>query len=213
MRGIYAITNILTDTVYYGQSGFLTKRLGEHRLKLSKNIHANPKLQSSWNKYGKDAFVFTPIQIIEDTNIDLTPIEKKYKDGAYSLGLKIFNILEPGNPPMSGRHHTQEAKTKIAKGNKNKILSDFTKSKIAKANKNKIVSNETKKKLSDINKGKKYRLGFKTSEETKKKLSELHTGIPCSEEAKKKFSDLYKGKNNEQRHIESIIRKNETRQN
>jgi hypothetical protein len=180
---------------------------------LNKNIHGNPKLQASWNKYGKNAFVFAPLQLVEDITIDLTPIEKKYKDSAYFLGLKVFNLIEPGNPPMSGRRHTQETKIRISKGNKNKIRSDLTKSKISNANKNKIVSNETKKKLSDINKGNKYRVGFKTSEETKKKLSKSHIGKPCSEESKNQSSKFFRGKNNEQRHIESIIRKNETRKN
>jgi group I intron endonuclease len=95
MRGIYAITNILTDTVYYGQSISMKQRINKHLSELHRNKHRNTYLQNSWNKYGKDAFVFTPIQIIEDKSIDLTLIEKKYKNSAYSLGLKLFNIREP----------------------------------------------------------------------------------------------------------------------
>jgi group I intron endonuclease len=168
MRGIYTITNIITDTVYYGQSGNIERRLKKHFYNLKVNKHANPHLQSSWNKHGKDAFIFAPIQIMEDKNIDLTPIEKKYKDGAYSLGLKIFNIREPElKAPLSeetkqkisknrkekykgkksywfGKHHTEETKNKISKsriGNKWSVGN--------KSNTGRIFSKKTRKRMSE----------------------------------------------------------------
>lgn len=112
MRGIYAGTNILTDTVYYGQSGNIYRRIKDHINHLNNKNHSNFHLQASWNKYGESAFVFAPVEIVEDNTIDLTPIEKKYKDNAYSLGLKIFNMIDPGEPPMLGRHHTTQSNKK-----------------------------------------------------------------------------------------------------
>ena len=87
MRGIYAITNIVSDTVYYGQASQMQDRLSNHRLALRKNIHENPRLQNSYNKYGEDAFIFTPIYVVKEKQIDLTPIEKKFIEEAYFLEL------------------------------------------------------------------------------------------------------------------------------
>ena len=175
MRGIYAITNILTDTVYYGQSGNIRQRIYSHQSTLKRNIHKNPHLQASWNKYGEKAFVFAPIQLIEDVTIDLTSIEKKYKDNAYSLGLKLLNIKEPDpTAPLSeetkkkisiyqkGRKHSTEQNKKQAlfmKNNKhalgckhteemNRKNSERGKGKTPPSPKGRILSNETKRKIS-----------------------------------------------------------------
>lgn len=118
MRGIYAITNILTDTVYYGQSIVMAHRLSSHRWALNKNKHGNLHLQRSWNKYGKDAFIFTTIKIIEDKKVELTSIEKKYKDNAYNLGLNIFNIADP-EKPLEPSLELRKRRSERMKGNKN----------------------------------------------------------------------------------------------
>lgn len=90
MRGIYAITNILTDTVYYGQSVRMGKRLSEHKRQLTLGGHSNPHLQASWNRYGKNAFVFAPIHPLPEG--DMTAREKRCIDEAYGMGLNVFNI-------------------------------------------------------------------------------------------------------------------------
>lgn len=178
MRGIYAVTNILTDTVYYGQSVNIGERLKKHRFMLDGNYHDNIHLQRAWSKYGKDAFVFTPIRIVEDITVDLTPIEKKYKDNAYFLGMKVYNISDPEKPPS----YSQEARAKIAASRRGKKMSDKTKRKLSEINTGKIASLETRKKISDAGKGRIF------SKEARNKIGQAHKGKTISKEMRKKIS-------------------------
>lgn len=61
--GIYKIHNILNNKVYVGQSLNIERRWESHINKLNKNNHHNAHLQSAWNKYSKNNFVFTIIEI------------------------------------------------------------------------------------------------------------------------------------------------------
>lgn len=54
--GIYCITNILNNKKYIGSSVNLERRLKSHFYNLRTNIHKNPFLQSTYNKYDKDIF-------------------------------------------------------------------------------------------------------------------------------------------------------------
>lgn len=120
MKGIYAITNTLTDRVYYGQSKDCENRLRVHERALRGNYHHNPILQASWNKNGSKCFVFS---LILSVATDLTRLEKKFISEAYSIGLKPFNIADPeapttfyGNKNGLGYRHTPEAREKISAG-------------------------------------------------------------------------------------------------
>jgi group I intron endonuclease len=146
MRGIYSITNVVTNTIYYGQSIDINRRLTDHAYLLRKNEERNKHLQHSWNKYGKEAFEFKPIEVVEDTTIRLSPIEKKYIDGAPELGLKIFNVANP----IDCSDISLEVRKKISE------------SKIGKPRPDMI--------------GNKYTLGHKLSEEHRKKVSIALTG-------------------------------------
>ena len=64
--GIYKIINIINNKIYIGSSVNLYKRKKEHFNKLKKNIHKNIHLQSSYNKYGEENFIFEIIEYIED---------------------------------------------------------------------------------------------------------------------------------------------------
>src|ERR1035441_7110926 len=121
LRGIYAITNILTDTVYYGQSTNIEQRLRSHRSALSRGNHHSQWLQRSWNKHGPGAFTFTPVRLV-DTD-DLTVHEKLCIDGAYEIGLRLFNlrIAEPSNG--TGVVHTAETRAKMSKTRTGRRLS------------------------------------------------------------------------------------------
>lgn len=63
--GVYLIFNIITTQVYIGSSATsrgIAQRFIQHRHTLRNNKHGNSKLQRSWNKYGENAFLFTPIE-------------------------------------------------------------------------------------------------------------------------------------------------------
>ena len=68
--GIYKIENIITGDFYIGQSINLKNRKHKHFYTLKKNNHFNIHLQNSYNKYGKESFIFQVILYCEpfDTN-------------------------------------------------------------------------------------------------------------------------------------------------
>lgn len=92
---IYKIINNVTGEKYVGQTTNFSRRISEHKEKLNKNIHINPKLQASWNKYGEENFS------IEKQQFDLTKeelnnkeIEEIKKEDSYNNG---FNLTQGGD--------------------------------------------------------------------------------------------------------------------
>lgn len=78
MIGIYKIENTINHKVYIGQSVDIEMRWNEHLYALTRNLHENHHLQSSWNKYGAKAFTFS---IIEECELShLTDREQYYID-------------------------------------------------------------------------------------------------------------------------------------
>lgn len=114
LRGVYAITNVLTDTVYYGQSVNMVKRLRGHAIALGLGRHENQYLQRSWDRHGERAFVFTPVYLIP--NGDLTSREKSCIDGAHAMGLKTFNLCVAMPSNKTGVRSTDATRAKISAG-------------------------------------------------------------------------------------------------
>lgn len=64
--GIYKIYNKQTHQYYIGQSVNVKNRLNTHRQELRKGKHINKKLQSAFNEYGEDNFIFKKIHDCEE---------------------------------------------------------------------------------------------------------------------------------------------------
>lgn len=114
--GIYRIDGP-NSKVYIGSSTHIGNRWRKHRSQLNKNQHGNPKLQNAWNKYGKDAFKFSIVEIIEDAskllyyeqiwlNILFTSLDERDE---------ILNIVRFAGNTL-GRKHTDESRRNISKG-------------------------------------------------------------------------------------------------
>lgn len=165
--GIYAIVNVVTKKFYIGSAVKLNNRKNNHLCNLKIRKHKNKYLQSSYNKHGKEIFVFKVLEYVKDKNL-LVDIEdiwiKQYKP----LGV-LYNIREEASSNLGIK------------------LSEETKKKISEVNKGKIISNEVKKKMSEANKGKKY------SDATKHKMSLAKKGKPLSNEHKNKISNANLG--------------------
>lgn len=65
--GIYTIINTISNNRYVGSSVNLYNRQNMHMWSLKVNRHKNPHLQASYNKYGKDAFIF---ETLEECNVE-----------------------------------------------------------------------------------------------------------------------------------------------
>ena len=66
--GVYTITNLINNKIYVGCAFKIKRRIRAHYNSLKNNKHRNGRLQNSWNKYGKENFIF---EILEECTIDL----------------------------------------------------------------------------------------------------------------------------------------------
>jgi len=112
LSGIYIITNIKNGKQYVGSSVNIKYRFTRHKQMLRDNMHKNPKLQASYNKYGKDLFFYTIVELVEQLE-NLLNREQYYMDKLNPW----FNVCKiAGN--VAGLKHTKETIEKCIAANK-----------------------------------------------------------------------------------------------
>lgn len=99
--GVYQIKALHSGEVYIGSSTNLEKRKKDHFRFLRYGTHDNPKLQASYNKHGKDNFVFEILLFCEPENC--LELEQEHFDRLFPH----FNIVMiAGKPPSrKGKTH------------------------------------------------------------------------------------------------------------
>lgn len=203
--GIYGIRCKVNNKLYIGSTLRLDSRCHAHFHRLRNNIHPNSHLQSAFNKYGEDNFVYFTIE--ECPKEILLKNEdwwiKKYQTLDRNFG---YNKKEAARPL-----HSEETKRKISLSKIGHSTSEETKEKMSIAklgikhseehnkkigigNLGKKMSEEAKRKISIAQKGKQHNLGNHHSDETKQKISDKHKGKTLSIEHKQKLSDSHKNK-------------------
>ena len=159
--GIYCIENIVNKKKYIGSSINVYKRRNRHFSELKMLKHKNSKLQNSYNKHGKDKFIFYVLELVEDKN------ELIFKEQFYIDSMKPeYNINLIANSSL-GVIRSEETKEKIRQANlglehpewRNKIKSE------AQGGDNhwtqkKVFSDDSKTKMSESKK-KLYQDGYK----------------------------------------------------
>lgn len=109
--GIYTIYCIVNNKYYVGYSKNLKKRIGQHKLRLKKNIHQNIFLQNAYNKYGKDTFEFEILETCEEQY--LCSLEHYWCNMLNTHNDKYgYNIL-PTHPNAKNSGHSLETKNKL----------------------------------------------------------------------------------------------------
>lgn len=215
--GIYIIYSKESKKCYIGQTRkSFSHRWNKHKSSLNLGKHGNQHLQSAWNLYGPQNFIFMPIKLIEKcASCEIFSRAEKYYidlvDKAY-----LYNIeLNPQTREMS-----VETKLKLSSKLKGRKLSEEHKLQLKenlkqwrdKLNHNPEQKEEYSKKLSEIRKlyampeerKLKYQIKFSGvnnpmygrthSEETKKKIGEKSKGRIHTEETKKIISLANLGK-------------------
>lgn len=178
--GIYIITNIKNNKCYIGSAVNIQGRWKVHLSTLENKKHDNGHLQASYNKYGKESFIFDILCYCKKE--DLLYFEQKCID----LFKPEYNILKIAGSTL-GYKHTEATKAKMSKPR-----SEETKRKISEAKKGKTFSEEAKANMSKAKIGNTNSLGFKHTEETRAKMSKSQTGVRITEETKQKISEANK---------------------
>ena len=133
--GIYMITNIVNGKCYIGSSINIKNRIREHKGKLKNNKHENSYLQASYNKYGKESFTITTVELVENLSLLTTretawilKLKSNESPHGYNMSLPNTNLLPNGGIGF----HSEETKFKLGltvytKRHANTTLEDYIK--------------------------------------------------------------------------------------
>ena len=111
MAVIYQITNMVNGKYYIGSAESFARREWQHKYDLKRGAHKNPHLQSAWNKYGADAFVF---EVIETVDPDRTAFDVENTYLMKCVGRNdCYNINSDAHKPRLGKTHSELTKAKI----------------------------------------------------------------------------------------------------
>ena len=172
--GIYKIENRENGKLYIGQAKDIRDRWRHHVAALRNEYHSNKHLQYSWNKYGKESFIFSIIEIcsIEELNDKEIFWIKECKSADSRYG---YNIALGGESPTKGRKHSEETKRKISQARIGKYCGEnspmFGK-KLSQEARNKISAAAIERYKTHPHP--KSMLGKKMSDESKAKMSASH---------------------------------------
>lgn len=191
MAIIYCIENLENRMRYIGQTQDFKKRIREHKYRLRNKIHPNSHLQSAWELYGEQNFIF---YILEECGIEELDEKEMFYIRKLNTIEEGYNQVEGGGG-IRGWKHSEEFKERMRQSNieNPRIPSKEQIEALIFYNKTRNYrhSEETKEKMRIAHRGK------KASEETKKKCSEAQLKVWKGNEArKKKFSDRMKGAKN-----------------
>lgn len=70
--GVYSITNVVNGKKYIGSSVSFIRRWRLHKTQLRTGSHHSRYLQSAWDKYGEESFIFSKISLCPVTDLIVT---------------------------------------------------------------------------------------------------------------------------------------------
>lgn len=113
--GVYAIVNRVSGKYYIGSTSEALKHRRWHHIKeLNKNKHGNQHLQRSWNKHGRDAFIFVVLDVCAD-KAECLRIEQEYIDIRLAIDPEnTYNICQTAHS-RKGTICSPETRAKMAK--------------------------------------------------------------------------------------------------
>ena len=108
--GIYKITNKVNGKFYIGSSLNIKQRWKYHRNNLKSGTHDNQHLQNSYNKHGKDKFIFEVVLGLDAPQAEILKAEQEMLNSYKDMWSALYNIARFTSSGMKGRSHTKEVK-------------------------------------------------------------------------------------------------------
>ena len=187
-KGIYKITCTANGKFYIGSSVNLKRRHYKHFHQLRTNTHPNKHMQSAYNKYGSETFIFEIIEVLSEAieHKDTLIIEQRYLDELNPCDKNVgFNMCKNvGSPRICEKY----------------VCSEKTKQLMSRNRKGKPKSEKFKQTMSELTKGKSMKERTNnpdwTSPKRGKNMKEI-TGDP-------NWTDLRTGKKRSPETIEKI---------
>ena len=140
---VYEILNTSSNKRYIGCSSDVSARWVHHKHCLKLNKHNNSYLQSAWNKYGEDSFIFTILYNFDSKELMFNK-EKELIELDVS---KFYNLSAGGKGGTNGTKWSEQSKAKLS----------ATKKLTAK----KVMTQEVKDRISQSKKGSKMNMNTK----------------------------------------------------
>lgn len=156
--GIYLITCTANNKIYIGSTSNLHKRQQDHFADMERGAHSNRHMQSAWDKYGGNTFIFEVLEYVMPwSRIDR---EQYWLDKLTPYNQQIgFNIaIRARGDKLSAEHRanishsnmghivTAESRKKLSVAHTGKVLTPEHRSNIGKAQIGKIHSAESRAK-------------------------------------------------------------------
>lgn len=146
--GIYCIENLISGKIYVGSSKHLRKRRNIHYCALSRNRHNNEHLQSAWNKYGEEAFLFYAVEAVPLHLLEVK--EQEYITNWKACDRSIGYNKSPTAGSIRGVTFSEEIRKKFSRNRKAFFLTpegQCERRKLSKAMKARMTDPETREKM------------------------------------------------------------------
>lgn len=201
---IYKIRNVVNNKFYVGSAVDTRTRFRQHRRLLRKKAHHCKHLQSSWDKYGEDAFKFEVVENVpfrerleeaEDVWLAAHVGQPHCYNSGRSARAPWRGTKGTGLSPLTGISISEERKERLREatleqwktsdprtGRKHSAeakqkISAKVQAALAEGRGGRFIpTEETRQKMSEAQKGNQYAKGAVRSEECKKRLSEMASG-------------------------------------
>jgi len=186
--GVYKIVNLLDGKCYVGSTANFSRREYQHRYRLERNKSEHVRLQNAWNKYGRDAFKFEPIEYCAP---DQRIIREQYWIDQLKPAYNMRTIAELN----TGCKHTQAFKDAQRQRKLGRKASEETKAKMRASAKRgprpergaAISAAKTGKPNSKV-------AGIPRPQHVKDAISAANKGVPVPQERREKISATLRSK-------------------